>query len=53
MPSIVVAIFATIAGWRNGDHSTSVPSRTRSVTAARPASAVIGSSAAIGEGSAP
>ena len=51
--SIDAAVLARSAGWRNGAHSTSVPIRTRSVTAAIPASVVSGSSDAIGDGSAP
>ncbi len=51
--SIVAAIFARSAGWRNGADSTRLPRRARSVTAASPASAVMASSEAIGEGSTP
>ncbi len=51
--SIVTAIFIVSAGCRNGAQSTNVPSRTRDVMAASPASAVIGSIAGMGVGSPP
>ena len=51
--SIVSAIFARSAGWRNGAQSTSVPRRTREVMAASAASDVRGSTAGIGVGSPP
>ena len=39
-----MTVFATIAGWRNAAESTSVPSRTRSVSGASAASVESGSS---------